>query len=157
MPALIPGLPDLPALRSLIIAELQAANLLGTYTFPNGTTDPAVSVEGIIYSEPDEGFPPTGTTVTGLEVVITPATDLPGFSTLDGYTQIFRHTITLKQRSGNNQTLQAFQRLQKVLPNIYAESVIRQLPNLRLEAIEQLTFEIQQVVFVPDGGVPVEV
>lgn len=150
MAALIPGLPDLPALRSLIITELQAANLLGTYTFPNGTTDPAVSVEGIIYSEPDEGFPPTGTTIAGLEVVITPATDIPVQPTLDGYTQFFRHTITLKQWSGDNKTLQAYQTLQRKLGNIYSGSAIRQLPSLKLDAIEQLSFELEQVVFIPD-------
>lgn len=151
MAALIPGLPDLPALRSLIIATL--GELLGTYTFPaeegeTPGTGPAIAVDGLNAIE--ESYPPNGTQVEGLEVVITPATDLPGDSCLDGYTQYFKHTITLKQRSGFNQTLQAFQLLQGKLQNIFEGSAIRQLANPLLNNVETLTFDLEQVIFVPD-------
>lgn len=149
MSALIPGLPDLPALRSTIAETLKAYNLLGTYTFPEGDIDDAIAVEGMGHDAGEESYPPAGTQVEGLEVVIIPAEDMPIVPTLDGYIQTYRHLIVLKQHdNGQNKTLPAFHLLKQALGNIFSGSAIRVLPNPRLNNVETLSFSLEQVVLI---------
>jgi hypothetical protein len=152
MTAFLPGLPDLPALRATIANTLLPAGLLGTYTFADGSTDPAIAVEGLGTEAGEDAYPPANTRVTGLEVVIVPAEDIPIESTLDGYIQTYRHVVVLKQWStGENLTLKAFHLLKQALWNIFSGSAIRQLPNSRLETIESLSFSLEQIVFIESG------
>lgn len=151
MAYLIAGLPDLLVLRATIAQSL--SSLIGTYTFDGGYTDAAISVEGLGADNGEDSYPPTGTKVTGLEVVITPGEELPIIDILEGYIQRFRTTITLKQWDrGQNKTLKAFQLLQQHFNNIYGGSITRVLPSPQLKNIETLSFQFETNVVVEASG-----
>ena len=86
----------LPELRTQIIAALTPDSLLGTYTFPTGTT-PAIKVEGIDREEDAE----TGPRVTGLEVVIEADVDFLSNRIHEGMEVERRARVTLKAWTGN--------------------------------------------------------
>lgn len=149
----VAGLPDLIALRQVIQDTLSAAGLLGLYIFPDDTSDAAIAVVGLGSDQGEESYPPTGTRISGLEVVIIPGEEIPPQDTLDGYIQFFRTAIVLKQwDTGINRTLPAYQLLQQQFGNIYTGSVTRILPQERLGNIETLSFSLETNVLVELEG-----
>ena len=81
---------SLKTLRTIL--ENALADKLGTYTFPNGLKEKAIAV--------DIGgkYPPSDTKIEGLEVVITPYTDIESNGLNNGYADLeFAHEINLKQ------------------------------------------------------------
>ncbi|MEH2070011.1 MAG: hypothetical protein V7K47_17930 [Nostoc sp.] len=81
------------ALRSQIVTAL--AFEIGTYTFPDDTTDPAIAMLGL--GSGVEIYPPQGTTVTGLEVVLVTLNSIRIEQRLDGIVQNVVTQIFLKQ------------------------------------------------------------
>lgn len=153
MSTFLPGLPDLIALRQIIEDTLVPTGLLGTYTFPDGSTDQAIAVEGLGNDDGEESYPPAGTQVVGLEVVMVPAEDVQQQSFLDGDGIFFQTTIILKQHdSGSNKTLKAYLLLSSQFGNIYEGSVSRILPTPRLDNIETLSFSLETSVLMEFEG-----
>lgn len=134
---------DALVLRSDIIALL--GNLLGTYSFPdNGGTDHAIAV----LPDADAGwnYPPSGTKITGVEVVI--VRPYPGVSPLLGgdRTKTYVWHITLKQWSSASNLLAATEALVNGL-DYFISDPIPAPPNAGLGILEQVKIDIAEYTY----------
>jgi hypothetical protein len=112
-------------------------DVLGEYTFGNGQSTPAICLW-------QKNYPPSGTEVSGLEVVITPNTRLESNALLNkGRLTNYESEILLKQWDENESTLEAIERLKYFLPNSLEISP-RVLPNTVLDNIETCTLTFTQ-------------
>ncbi|MFN6475239.1 hypothetical protein [Nostoc sp. DedQUE07] len=88
--------------RSKIVDAL--AGEIGIYTFPDGTTDPAIALLGL--GSNVEVYPPQGTTVTGgLEVVLVTLNSVRIEQRLDGIVQNVVTQIVLRQYDVSKSTI----------------------------------------------------
>lgn len=88
------------------------ADLIGTYTFTTGQSTPATAV-----LRGGEQFPPPGTVVEGLEVVIFYPELTPG-DLLGGYVVENQWTIHLKQWDESKTTNEAFRGILSAIGNV---------------------------------------
>lgn len=110
---------------------------IGTYTFQSGATSDAIAV--LPDNQHGYSYPPPGTNVVGIEVVIirpTPTTSLR----LTGYASRKTWEIHLKQWDRSKNLVQATEVLVQGLNELnYAfESPQRLLPNERIQGIESV-------------------
>ena len=101
-------------LRQAILEAL--ASVIGTYHFPRGGSAKALS----ILPDPDYGYdyPPSGTRIEGLEVVVLPATDASAVPMLRGKRRWQTSTqIFLKQWDSKNDTVAATELIVPILGN----------------------------------------
>lgn len=119
--------PEIIALKQRIIEELDG--IIGTYTLLNGQTIPAIAV--------DQGnYPPQGTQVSGLEVVILPQADNAISPLLGGRMWEITSMVILKQW-GEGTTLEAMTKIIPLLGN-QVQIGARVLPDGSLGNIETL-------------------
>lgn len=98
--------------RSTIVTAL--AGEIGTYTFPDSTTDPAIAMLGL--GSNVAIYPPQGTTVTGgLEVVLITLNSVRIQQRLDGIVQEVVTQIVLKQFDVSKDTITPLFKLLSVL------------------------------------------
>lgn len=121
-------------LRNDILAIL--ANKLGTYTFPDNSTDKAIAC----LPDPDKGwnYPENGTKVSGLEVVI--KQPYPDVSANIGGDRTFTSTweIHLKQWDSYKDLVEVIGLLGSELPNYYLIERVSQMPaSDKLLTVEQ--------------------
>ncbi|MEH2467853.1 hypothetical protein [Nostoc sp.] len=102
----------LARVRSTIVTAL--AGEIGTYTFPDGTTDPAIALLGL--GSNVTTYPPAGTTVTsGLEVVLVTLNSVRIQQRLDGIIQDVVTQIILRQYDVTKSTIAPLFKLLSVL------------------------------------------
>ncbi|PHJ69142.1 hypothetical protein VF14_03125 [Nostoc linckia z18] len=101
----------LVTLRSQIVTAL--ALEIGTYTFPDGTTDPAIAVLGL--GSAVEIYPPKDTSVTGLEVVLVTLNSIRIEQRLDGIIQNIITQVFLKQFDTSKNTITPLFKLLSVI------------------------------------------
>ncbi|MFN6472608.1 MAG: hypothetical protein RMY36_023445 [Nostoc sp. SerVER01] len=101
----------LVTLRSQIVTAL--ALEIGTYTFPDGTTDPAIAILGL--GSATEIYPPKDTTVAGLEVVLVTLNSIRIQQRLDGIVQNVITQIFLKQFDTSKNTIAPLLKLLSVI------------------------------------------
>jgi hypothetical protein len=104
--------------------------LLGTYTLPNGDIVPAIAVD-------NGNYPPQGTKVEGLEVVIVPQLDTVFSPMIDGREWKLTSVIVLKQWGVSGTTLGAMEKIIPLLGN-QVKIGARVLPDNSLGNIETL-------------------
>ncbi|MEH2102565.1 MAG: hypothetical protein V7K76_23000 [Nostoc sp.] len=98
--------------RSKIVTAL--AGEIGTYTFPDGTTDPAIALLGL--GSNVEVYPPVGTSVAGgLEVVLVTLNSVRVGQRLDGIIQSVVTQIILRQYDVSKSTIEPLFKLLSVL------------------------------------------
>lgn len=122
------------------------ATHIGTYTFQSGTTTTAL----VVLPDPNYGYsyPPAGTKVTGIEVVIirpTPTTSMR----LTGYASRRTWQIYLKQWDKSKNLVQATEVLIDGLNRLgYAfESPIHVLPNEKAQGIESVRVAVYEYCY----------
>lgn len=131
--------PHISAIREKILSILESD--LGQYTFTNGQSVPALSVDN------NGQFPPPGTVITGLECVIVPLNNAVT-TRLCGSKQItYQSDILLKQWNLDSNVICAVEKLTAGLPEI-ATIGPRLLANGNLSSIEQqrITIETNEVI-----------
>jgi hypothetical protein len=101
----------LVTLRSQIVTAL--ALEIGTYTFPDGSTDPAIAVLGL--GSAVEIYPPKDTSVTGLEVVLVTLNSIRIERRLDGIIQNIITQVFLKQFDTSKNTITPLFKLLSVI------------------------------------------
>ncbi|MHC5755551.1 MAG: hypothetical protein ACYTXF_33900 [Nostoc sp.] len=105
----------LTAIRTKIVDAL--AGEIGTYTFPDATTDPAIAMLGL--GSNVVVYPPQGTTVTGgLEVVLVTLNSVRIQQRLDGIIQNVVTQIVLRQYDVSKNTISPLFKLLSVLDDI---------------------------------------
>jgi len=125
--------PEITSLREQIIEVL--GDKLGEYKLPNQTVLPAIAVEfGVNY-------PPQGTQVTGLEVVVVPQVSTNVTRKIRGLEWVLNSAIVLKQW-GEGTTVEAMQLIVPLLGN-NVNIGARVLPDNKLGNIETLRIEFQ--------------
>ncbi|MBW4648912.1 MAG: hypothetical protein KME06_09440 [Kastovskya adunca ATA6-11-RM4] len=124
---------DAITLRDKIQAIL--SDLLGTYTFPNGQTVPAISIW-------HPSYPPKGTEASGLEVTLIFAYESPLQPLVEANLVIYQSRLELRQWNPDDDTVEATNRLIDQLPEI---SLVRPriLPISQLDNIESRTIELE--------------
>jgi hypothetical protein len=130
--------PHISTIREKILSILELE--LGQYTFTNGQSVPALSVD-------DGQFPPSGTVITGLECVIVPLNNAVT-TRLCGSKQItYQSDILLKQWDLDSNVICAVEKLTAGLPEI-ATIGPRLLANGNLSSIEQqrITIETNEII-----------
>lgn len=139
---------DYAGLRDAIAAEL--TDELGTYTFPGGSSAPAIHLE-----IGDQGTSPAGTTCDGLEIVVTAIPNYTMTPIVGGYQKITRAMVQLKMwdrsRSllGTGTTVGALDQVLDVLKmmDIDISPSIRGVPQFeQLGNIETATIEVSTMV-----------
>lgn len=128
-------------LRDVIIARLDS--LLGVYEIQGLGTVPAIAVDD------SNSYPPAGTVIHGLEVVLEPNIGLSQELLLTGRLWENSHRLTLKQWDRSGDTLEATRR---VLPLLGNSVVIRPriLANEELGAIESQEIEFNNPELIRD-------
>lgn len=108
---------------------------LGDYTLSGGVSAKAIAVDT------GNNYPPQGTQVEGLEVVIVPSTDVNMGAMLQGYEWIVTSQILIKQW-GAGHTLSALEKIVPLLGN-QVEIGARVMPDNSLGNIEsvRITFK----------------
>lgn len=102
----------LATVRSKIVTALFSE--IGTYTFPDGVTDPAIAILGL--GSNVAIYPPQGTTVTGgLEVVLVTLNSIRIEQRLDGIVQNIVTQIFLKQYDVSKGTIDSLFKILSVL------------------------------------------
>lgn len=127
------------AIKEKIFNLLQSE--LGQYTFANGQSVPAISVDN------NGQFPPPGTVIKGLECVIIPLNNAIA-TRLCGSKQItYQSDILLKQWNSSSNVICATEKILAGLPEV-ARIGPRLLSNGELQSIEQqrITIEVNQVI-----------
>lgn len=117
---------------------------IGTYTFSNGQTTPAIRVEDGSDPYPEEP------NVTGLEVVIDVSIDVPIELMLGGsYAQTYSHRIQLKQWDITKNTLPYLDAVSDAIADfevLTLDRVSRQQRLTKLDNIETLSFVVSERV-----------
>lgn len=131
--------PQIKDIRGKILEILK--NDLGKYTFTNGSSVPALSVEN------NGKFPPPGTTVSGLECVIVPLNNSTVTSLCGSKNITYQSDILLKQWDDNSDVICAAEKLIANLPEIRRVGP-RLLTNGELQSIEQqrITIEHNEII-----------
>ncbi len=102
-------LPAHQTLRTRILERM--SGLLGTYTFTTGKSVPAIAID-------DQGlYPPAGTEVQGLEVVVIPAINANYAPLLGGGVINHQSQLILKQWDSSSDTVAATLRIVGILGN----------------------------------------
>lgn len=123
--------------------ETALAGLLGTYKLPNGAVTPAIAV-----LKSYDVYPPEGTTITGLEVVILYPTASPA-ATFESYKVQQEWTVYLKQWDRKKSLHEAVARLFNI--KSYIKKTISIPPSESLGIPETVAATVCE--FVKMGGV----
>jgi hypothetical protein len=112
---------------------------LGTYRFPNGQETQAISIDY------NATYPPPGTVIEGLEVVIIPRSSLGISGLLGSKLATYQTDVILKQWDSQDDTFCATDLIIGSIPELLNVGP-RVIPNGELQNIEQirLTFQSQE-------------
>ncbi|AUB37411.1 hypothetical protein COO91_03356 [Nostoc flagelliforme CCNUN1] len=136
----------LAATRSEIVDAL--ADEIGTYTFPDGTTDPAIALLGL--GSNVQVYPPQGTSVTGgLEVVLVTLNSVRIESRLDGIIQNIVTQIILRQYDVSKSTIAPLFKILSVLD--IAADPIRTVSDPYIGNIETCEIQILHSFYTGDS------
>lgn len=133
-------------LRSLLGKILEGQ--IGTYTFVNGATAEAITV----LPDPDKGYnyPPSGTAVAGLELIIQQPYPEAALLLASGISSTQKWQIILKQWDSNSNLITATHTLMTELSYPILK-IVPVLPNEKYLTIEQVRVEIvDYLAFLPD-------
>jgi hypothetical protein len=141
-----------PFLTNMNVLELRQKltnildDLLGEYTFVNGRCVKAIAV--VPDSVYGYDYPPTGTKVTGLEMVIWAEAKLDTYPIIQGTHVVNSTQVVLKQWDDKKTTVEATNRLISCLGNDKIEVRPRVMPVPGLNNIETQVFYIKSVYLV---------
>ncbi|MHC5897577.1 hypothetical protein [Nostoc sp.] len=132
--------------RSKIVDAL--AGEIGTYTFPDGTTDPAIALLGL--GSNVAIYPPQGTSVTGgLEVVLVTLNSIRIENRLDGIIQSIVTQIILRQYDVSKSTISPLFKILSVLD--IAGDPIRTIIDPFIGNIETCEMQVLHSFFTGDS------
>jgi hypothetical protein len=114
-------------------------DLIGTYRFTNGETTPAIAIDY------NSTYPPPGTVIEGLEVVVIPRSSLGVSGLIGGKLATYQADVILKQWDITSDTFCATDRIIGSIPGLISISP-RVIPDGELQNIEsiRLTFQTQE-------------
>lgn len=130
--------------------ELTLGDEIGTYLFPNNETDKAIALLGLGADRAGE-YPPQGTKITGLEVILYTGQTLRIERRLGGFIQSPSTVITLKQFDVTKNTLNSLFLLLGVLD--VARDPIRTLRDPYLGNVEVCQIEVVNPLYSEDSTI----
>lgn len=137
---------EIMELRSSLINLL--SGILGTYKFPDRTTDSAISI--LPHKTHGWNFPPSGTEVSGIEIIIVrppPAIK----ELLGGRQKKYEWALTLKQWDGKGNLLEAIEKITDGLDYLLTSPRLIP-PNPALGSLESAKLEIIEYFYEADNA-----